>query len=254
MTPPLILPASLRHDRIEARRQLLDAVFRVAERSGATALHLHGSLGRGTADSLSDIDVLVTFPDDICGDAIADRTRLYQAAGSVLLLHEAAPNRPIDGMYTLALYESSAGAMMVDWSLAPQRTSRVPPGTAGVFEHIPVIRGAWLLDHEARQEVSLAERVSWLVCMLFISIKFVVRGGDSPFIGSLGQAYRNVGWSYQFTGMRVTEPTSLTNISTMLRQLEPFADEQQRRAITAVDAFASKVEEMTGRDDVRGVP
>ncbi len=245
MTPLLMLPASHAQEQVEARRQLLDAVHRAAEMDGATALHLHGSLGRGTADALSDIDVLVTFPDEVCGDAIAARARLFEDAGSLLLRHEAAQNRPVGGMYTLALYQTTAGPLTVDWSLAPQRTSRVSPGMTVVFERLPVTRGAWLLDHHARHEVSQSERVSWLICMLFTCTKFVVRGQGDPFISFLGQAYRDVGRSCQFRRVRVTEPTSLSNISTMLRQLDPFSDERQRRAITAVDAFAARLHQMT---------
>ena len=239
------LPASFVRERVAARRQLLGAVHWAAEIHGATALHLHGSLGRGTADALSDIDVLVTFPDDVCGGSIATRARLFEDAGSLLLPHETAQNRPVGGMYTLALYESSAGPLTVDWSLAPQRTSRVSPGMTAVFERLPVTRGAWLLDHDARQEVSHFERVSWLTCMLFTCTKIVVRGQDDPFIGFLGQAYREVGRSYHLAGMRVTEPASLPNISTMLRQLDPFSDEHQRRALTAVGTFASQLHQMT---------
>jgi len=184
----------------------------------------------------------------------AARSHVYEEAGRILLVHEAAQNRPVGGVYTFAIYETGAGQINVDWSLAPQRISRVPPGTTAVYEHIPVARGGWLLDHDARQAESLTERVSWFICMVFVTIKFVVRGEDTPLIDILGQAYHDAELRYQLAGMAVTDPRSLPNISAMLRQLEPFADGRQRRAIAAVDAFAARMGEMTGRDDGQRAP
>lgn len=233
-----MIPAvSLLDRRLAMRAALLDAIAAAAPRRGATALHLLGSLGRQTADALSDVDVWLTFPDDVIDAVLRDRHDLYREVGDLLLTHEATGNRPLGGVYALALYQTPAGPMQVDWYLAPQRTSRVVPQAAVVFERVAVPRGAWRLDTAAQQEEALAERVSWLTCMLFVAIKVIVRGEQLDVLGFLARAYRDVQETHRLDGLAITEPTSLPDVGMMLRQLAPYADGQQHRAIRAVDAF-----------------
>ena len=136
--------------RIAARTFQLDAIAVAAARHGATALHLFGSLGRQSADALSDIDVWLTFPDDAIDNAIDRRHDLYGEIGDVLLTHEMAGNRPLGGVYSLVLYQTIAGPTQVDWYLAPQRTSRIDPLWTLVYERVPLPRGEWQLDFSAQ--------------------------------------------------------------------------------------------------------
>jgi hypothetical protein len=224
--------------RIAARTDLLDAVVAASQQHGVTALHLLGSLGRQTADAFSDIDAWLTFPDEAIEAAVRSRHGLYHDVGDLLLTHETAANRPLGGVYTLALYQTPAGPVQVDWYLAPQRTSRVARDTRRIFERVPVPRGEWLLDFNAEHQQSLAERIDWLIGMHFIAIKVLVRGRDAPFLRFLGEAYRAVQERYTLGEMAVTKPTSLAAVGHMLRQLAPCADDAQRRAILIVEAFA----------------
>lgn len=127
--------------------------------------------------------------------------------------------------------------MQVDWYLAPQRTSRVVPEATVCFEHVPVPRGEWLLDKEAWQQHDLSERISWLTGMLFVAFKIILRGGDPGFLEFLAGAYREVQETYRLGVLSVTNPASVTDIGAMLRQLAPFADDSQRRALRAVEAL-----------------
>lgn len=175
--------------RIAARVELLDALTAASHRHGATAAHLLGSLGRQTADAFSDIDAWLTFPDDRIDRVVQRRKALYDSVGDLLLTHEAAGNRPVGGIYTLALYQSPFGPLQVDWYLAPQQTSRVAPEAAVLFEDVPVPRGEWQLDHEATTEGNCRDSVNWLITMLFIAIKTLVRGDDVPFLRFLAGAH-----------------------------------------------------------------
>jgi hypothetical protein len=235
------IPGRLLAQRVAIRNDYLDAIASVARRSGATALHVIGSLGRSKADALSDIDVWLTFPDAAMGAALRDRWRLYGAVGEVLLTHEMAPNRPPGGAYTLVLYATAAGPLQVDWYLAPQASSRIGPSAHTVFAHAAVPAGDLPTDGDAEHVVSPSERISWLACMLFVAVKAVARGGSRDFLGFLGEAYRDVCEAYAFEGIAVTEPISLAAVGTMLRQLDRYADDRQRRALRAIDDFQREV-------------
>jgi hypothetical protein len=229
--------------RIVARSVLLGAVAAASEQHGATAVHLLGSLGRQAGDAFSDIDAWLTIPDDLIGAAIQGRHTLYRNVGDLLLTHEAASNRPLGGVYTLALYQTDAGPMQVDWYLAPQRSSCVAPRVGVLFEHVSVPRGEWQLDSEALQEQDLTERISWLIGMLFIAIKTLVRGDDTTFLRFLGKAYREMQEQYGLGQLAVTDPMSLAAVKQMLRQLTPHADEAQLHALLAVEVFARELHE-----------
>jgi hypothetical protein len=233
--------------RIAARAAQLDAIATAAERSGATALHIIGSLGRQEDDALSDVDAWLTFPDDAIAAVVRDRLDLYRELGEILLMHEAVNNRPIGGVYSLVLYQSEAGPMMVDWALAPQRTSSVVPPMKTVYEQVPVPRVAHFsqrqIDSAAQPVYTLDERVTWLTCMLFVAIKMILRRKDLDFLPFLEEGYRDGRDTYRFDGIAVTRPTSLPNVSIMLRQLIPYARDEQRRAIEAIDSFLRQLAE-----------
>jgi hypothetical protein len=239
----MIQTSMLAKRRIAARTALLQDIAAASQEHGATAFHLLGSLSRQTADAFSDIDAWLTFPDDLIDAAVRSRHTLYRNVGDLLLTHEAASNRPVGGVYTLALYQTSAGPIQVDWYLAPQRTSRVAHQATSIFERVAVPRGEWRLDSEARQQQDRARRINWLIGMLFIAIKTLLRGGDTRFLWFLGAAYRETQESYRLGEMPVTYPTSLATVGDMLRQLAPEADDAQRRTIQTLGAFLHSVDE-----------
>ncbi len=233
----MISRSSLLAQRVAMRDDHLEVISLAARRNGATALHVFGSLGRGTADALSDIDAWLTFPDAAIDAAVARRWGLYGEGGKILLVHEMVPNRPPGGAYALVLYATPAGPIQVDWYLAPQQVSRVDPSSRTVFADVAVPLGALPTDSTAEHRESLAERVSWLICMLFIALKVVARGGSQAFLRFLADAYRDVRDTYGLEGFAVTEPVSFPAVGTMLHQLARYADVEKLRALQAVDDF-----------------
>ena len=115
-----------------------------------------------------------------------------------------------------------------------------------IYEHVPVPRvahfGERQTDREAEQVYTRDERIDWLTGMLFVTIKMVVRGNDKGFFPLLERVYREFSTTYGFDEITVTSPTSLPNISIMLRQLLPYAQDNQRHAVEAIDAFIADVE------------
>jgi hypothetical protein len=227
--------------RIVERDRQLQAIEAAARRAGAIAFHVAGSLGRGEGDVWSDIDVWVTFPDEVIGGVIADRWALYGEVGEILIAHETAHNRTVGGIYSLVIYQTPVGPMIVDWSLMPRASSRVDEPTMVVFEDEPILAGERLMDHDAVHVASREDSITWLICMLHVAIKKVARGGKDAFIPFLGERYREIGNDYRFGGLQVTEPGTFANISGMLRQLVPESERQQRRAIRAIDDWLERI-------------
>jgi len=229
-------------NRLALRREKLEVISKAASRHGAIALHIFGSIGRGTADALSDIDAWLTFPDATIGQVVRDRRSVYREAGEILIAHEMTANRPRGGAYALVLYASPVGPIQIDWYLAPKASSFVDSSARTIFasEVMPV--GDLPFDGEAHHNTSQSERIDWLICMLFVAIKAVARGGSQDFVHSLGEAYQDVFESYGLNGCGITKPHSFSSIATMLRQIEPHAREEQRRAIHAIDGFQRELQ------------
>ena len=172
---------------------------------------------------------------------VQNRREMFASVGDVLIAHEAHSNRPVGGAYSLVVYITSAGPIQVDWYLAPQATSRVAPDALKVFEDAPVRIGEWCLDRSARSEQTLTERVDWLVCMLFVGAKKVLRGRDRNFEAFLARAYDEIGQQYDLADLPLGTPDSLRAIDDMLLSLKRYADTSQRRAITFIRSYLTSL-------------
>ena len=227
----------MRAQRVAERNAAIAAIASAARTHGAVAFHLSGSLGRGDADAFSDIDAWLTFPDEAIDQVVFAREDLFGAIGRVLLVHEMAPNRPPGGVYALVLYEAPSGPLQVDWQLAPRQSSRIDGASKRVFADISVPAGERPSDPDAEQATDRTERITWLIAMLFVTIKMILRGNGDEFLAFLATAYRDIGVLYGLDDLTVSEPVTLANVRQMFRQLDRHADESQRLAIQAIDDF-----------------
>src|SRR5437868_5689604 len=79
------------------------------------AAWLFGSLGRGDADDLSDLDLWVVVEDEHIEEIVAARRDYVARLAEPLLMEEAPQNAPAGGGYLLALYGGDGGPHQVDW-------------------------------------------------------------------------------------------------------------------------------------------
>ncbi|MBV9174980.1 MAG: nucleotidyltransferase domain-containing protein [Chloroflexi bacterium] len=84
------------------------------------AAWLGGSLGRGDADELSDIDIHLAINDDHCAGLNETRRAFVSQFGKPLLIQEAPQNAPPDGAFLLVLYRGQTAPVEVDWSWQPR--------------------------------------------------------------------------------------------------------------------------------------
>ena len=129
--------ANMLRARRGARDALLArAVAELEEDDRVVAAWLAGSLGRGDADDLSDLDLWVIVLDEH-GEAMNAGRRDYAARlGRPLLLQEAPGNAPPGGAYLRALYYGQMGPVEVDWYWQPQSQARIPHDARVLFNRV----------------------------------------------------------------------------------------------------------------------
>jgi len=159
------------------RQALLDRTIDVlVADQRVVAAWLTGSLGRGVADDLSDLDLWVVIQDEQMASIAADPAAFARQIAQPLLIQEAPWNAPADGAYLLVLYPGQAGPQQVDWYWQPQAHARVPLDARVLFDHSGVAKAvvaAASLDQAARRA---AELVMTFWAMSFITAKKIARG------------------------------------------------------------------------------
>lgn len=137
---PLNGPDSLA--RFQSERQAL--LRRITRQAWAdrriVAAWLFGSLGRGTADALSDLDMWLVVEDAHARDLVARRRETVAGSGTPVLLLEAPQNAPRDGAYLMACYNARIAPHQVDWYWQPQSLARIPAETRLLFDRVGLPR------------------------------------------------------------------------------------------------------------------
>jgi hypothetical protein len=229
--------------RIVARDRVIDRIQAVLRDNSALAVHLIGSLGRQSADELSDVDVWATFDNDAIAVAIERRMDLYRSVGPVLLCHETPSNRPLGGSYSLVLHDTEAGPLQVDYYFAPLRTSRVNENSLTLFENIAIPRGEWILDVGAQNTSTRSERLDFLILMTFIGIKKIARG-DEQFPRFLERVYDETAAN---DGLDLGGRAEIRTIGDLMKNLDrilPRASEGKELAILRVRNYGNDVSQL----------
>lgn len=145
------------------------------------AAWLFGSLGRGDADELSDIDLFVVVSDDAFATLINERYHFMAQVGEPLLILEAPQNWPPGGVYNMAHYPATDGSLQVDWYWVPRSQAAVPSETRVLFDRVGLPQLA-TPTHFSYQPVSprppaevATQQLNMFWVMLLITAKYIVR-------------------------------------------------------------------------------
>ncbi|HYP39701.1 MAG TPA: nucleotidyltransferase domain-containing protein [Chloroflexia bacterium] len=163
--------------RREERAALLQRAIEVlTDDARVVAAWLFGSLGRGDADDLSDIDLWVVVSDEHIDAIRATRREYARSLGEPILIDEAPQNAPPGGAYLLALYGGVAGPHQVDWYWQPQSSARVPQDTRVLFDRagIQSAEPPLAMTTEARAEAATGKCAFFWV-MANITAKKIAR-------------------------------------------------------------------------------
>ncbi len=178
--------------RTERETLLLKVEEVLVQDERVSAAWLFGSLGRGTADDLSDIDVFVVVADEHLPMMIAQRSTIVAGIGVPLLVLEAPQNAPQGGAYLAALYDGNFGPHAIDWYWQPQSRAGVPAETRLLFDRAGLLHLDTpthfdyqpALEQTPEQAVSQAVNSFWYG--ILIAGKHVARSPLEERMGLLG--------------------------------------------------------------------
>lgn len=127
---------------LNERNALLRRITRQLEADArVVAAWLFGSLGRGDADALGDIDLWVVIADDAIEAIVAHRRRYAAQVGEPVLTLEALQNAPLGGAYLMTAYDASSGPHIVDWYWQPRSLAFIPPQIQLLFDRAGLAAG-----------------------------------------------------------------------------------------------------------------
>jgi len=182
---------ALRTRRSE-REALLSRLTRLLEGDERiAAAWLFGSVGRGEADDLSDLDLRVVVHDEHIGGICAGRQAYTAQAGEAVLFGEAPQNRPPGGAFLLTLYAGEFGPQEVDWTWEPLSTACLWPGTRLLLNRAGLTRrGEMPWGYQPRPEQTAleeaAQRAGNFWAMLLIVAKYAARSPQEETMGLIG--------------------------------------------------------------------
>jgi predicted nucleotidyltransferase len=159
------------------------------------AAWLFGSVGRHTADALSDLDVWVVVKDEFIETVSAERQHYTARLEMPVLLLESPMNAPAGGAYLMALYAGQAGAHQVDWYWQRQADASLPRQAVLLFDRggvpqdsrqeqfDPVGTFPLLTQQERAEQTSQLSAYFW--AMSNIAVKSVLRHQAWTAVGHL---------------------------------------------------------------------
>ncbi|HKP53455.1 MAG TPA: nucleotidyltransferase domain-containing protein [Chloroflexia bacterium] len=219
------------------------------------AAWLFGSLGRGDADALSDVDLWVVVADEHIEAVSAERREFVAGIGKPLLIEEAPQNAPIRGAYLLALYGGEAGPHQVDWYWQPKSDAQVPADIRLLFDRVnlPVDTPLKSLTNEECAELA-TNQVAFFWAMCNIAAKKIARRqawGTLSMFGLLSYALEETEW---LAGLREERPGH-KDTRTGLPPVQP--DEQLdllRQMAHSMERIMPQVEALSGTVPVEAIP
>ena len=228
------------------REALLARLTRVLEGDGRiAAAWLFGSMGRGEADDLSDLDLRVIVFDEHIESLCADRQACTAQMGEAVLFQEAPQNRPAGGAFLLTLYAGEFGPQEVDWTWQPLSSACLWPGTRILFNRAALTQGEMPWGYQPRPEQTVLEeavqRVSSFWALLLIVAKYAARTPDEDTMGLVGMAVQPL--------REVSDYLGLTPRYTM-DNLPPHGRPEEKLCL--LRAFAGQMEALMPTIEARG--
>jgi hypothetical protein len=162
----------------EERDALLARTLRLLEADDrVVAAWLHGSIGRGTHDDWSDIDLWIVVADEHMETVGAEGDTFVRSLGEPLLTLAPPQNAPPGGEYLLALYPGEQGPQMLDCSWQPQSLAQRPPDTRLLFDRvgIPPAEESELSPEDERL-VMARQQIDFFWMMATVVAKYIARG------------------------------------------------------------------------------
>jgi predicted nucleotidyltransferase len=212
-------------------------VQRLSKDGRFIASWLVGSLGRGNADGLSDIDIVVVISDWCAEDVLAHSVQEVARFGDAVWLREIGGNAPRGGAYVSAGFQSIPLPIAVDWYWQPLSNAFFPNDAQLLFHKAPVRAAAppasfaELMsrpkfqagtDTDQRTPSSF-DRVSFFWAMVPVAAKYGVRGWDEkvgPILRGLEEQVDSVSASLAARRTKVPTAAPLTQLRQLVDEMD----------------------------------
>ncbi|HYP40620.1 MAG TPA: nucleotidyltransferase domain-containing protein [Chloroflexia bacterium] len=201
--------------RHEERAALLQRAIEVlTEDRRVVAAWLFGSLGRGDADDLSDIDLWLVVADEHMEDMRSTRREYICSLGKPLLIEDAPQNAPPGGAYLLVLYGGVAGPHQVDWYWQPQSSACLPQDARVLFDRVDIqpAEPPSAMTHEARIEAATG-KCAFFWAMVNITAKKIARREAWAVLRMLDMLKYTSDEMHWLVGIRDERPTHRTGFT-----------------------------------------
>jgi hypothetical protein len=147
---------------------------------GVKAAWLFGSLGRGDADALSDVDLWVVTEPEYVDRIKADPLSHVTGNGKLILSLSGPQNAPKGGAYQMACYDDEVAPHIVDWYWQPASEAFIPANVQLLFDKAGLARNDQpiLFDDQQENRHSIEEpfhTISYFWMMLMITAKYAYR-------------------------------------------------------------------------------
>ena len=169
------------------------------------AAWLFGSMGRGEADDLSDLDLrVIVYDEQIAG--LCETRQVYTAQmGEAVLVGEAPQNRPDGGAFLLTLYAGEFGPQEVDWTWQPLSGACLWPGTRLLLNRAGLTLGDMPWGYQPRPAQTPLEeavqRVSNFWAMLLIIAKYAARTPNEDAMDLVGMSVQPLREVSEYLGL-----------------------------------------------------
>lgn len=164
----------------EREAMLRDLVRQLEEDPRIFGTWLHGSLGRGTADAWSDIDIWVVVENEHFSSVIEARYEEVARIGQLVLTVESPQNAPPRGIHLMSGHDRSSGLHLIDWYLQPRSVARLPAEgkilfMRGELPDVPALNDPPLVAWFPTPEEERANLAALAWAMIAIQAKHIAR-------------------------------------------------------------------------------
>lgn len=231
-------------EKTAGREILFSKILETFKGLNPIAIHQFGSGINNYRDEFSDLDLWITFPDEIIKEMVDKREEVYASVAPILVKSDAPANAPIGGSYTMVLYDTPSGLFHVDYYFSPKSGNNIRTDAKVLYGDDSLPRGEWILQRED-SPWSEEHVFDQALAMTFILNKAVIRGGwNETHADYIRSVYKDLAEISKKPLPPLPISADFVFINALFDNLAPFANERQKKAIEKLKAYTNQLEKL----------
>lgn len=231
-------------EKISGRENLFKQIIKTFKGLDPIAIHQFGSGINNYRDEFSDLDLWITFPDEVIKEMVDKREEIYTSVAPILVKSDAPANAPMGGSYTMVLYDTLSGLFNVDYYFSPKSGNNVRTDAKLLYGDDSLPRGEWILQRED-SPWSEEHVFNQVLAMTFILNKAVIRGGwNETHANYIRSVYKDLGDISKKTLPPLPKSADFVFINHLFDNLVPHANKHQKKAITILKAYTNLLKKL----------